>query len=403
MWQLCFWLVCRAISEDLFEAADIDGASWLQKVRYIIIPGIKSVSTVVFLLLVIWTIKDYAIAYVLAKGGPSRATEIMTIFIQQTAFKSFDFGKAAAAGMLMLLVSLVFTFFYFRAVNRGEERLMKTKKGGKAVTVILVIIVCIFALFPFIWMISTSFKTNSEIYTAAPTFVPKHPTMDGYTSMFTTETATFNFKQWAANSIFVAFLTTIFSMIIAVLGGYGISRYRFKGRGALSYIVLTTQVLPGSLLMIPLYIIMSNLGLLNTKIGLMLAYVTFTVPFCTWMMKGFFDSIPISLEEAARVDGAGTFRCFFTVTLPLTVPGLVSTGLFAFINGWNEYLFASSFMQSYDNWTLPVGIASFKGQYATDWGTLMAGSVLITIPVVILFLCLQKHLVGGMTAGAVKQ
>ena len=227
--------------------------------------------------------------------------------------------------------------------------------------------------------------------------------MDGYTSMFTTETATFNFKQWAANSIFVAFLTTIFSMIIAVLGGYGISRYRFKGRGALSYIVLTTQVLPGSLLMIPLYIIMSNLGLLNTKIGLMLAYVTFTVPFCTWMMKGFFDSIPISLEEAARVDGAGTFRCFFTVTLPLTVPGLVSTGLFAFINGWNEYLFASSFMQSYDNWTLPVGIASFKGQYATDWGTLMAGSVLITIPVVILFLCLQKHLVGGMTAGAVKQ
>ena len=161
---------------------------------------------------------------------------------------------------------------------------MKTKKGGKAVTIILVIIVCIFALFPFIWMISTSFKTNSEIYTAAPTFVPKHPTMDGYTSMFTTETATFNFKQWAANSIFVAFLTTIFSMIIAVLGGYGISRYRFKGRGALSYLVLTTQVLPGSLLMIPLYIIMSNLGLLNTKIGLMLAYVTFTVPFCTWMM-----------------------------------------------------------------------------------------------------------------------
>ena len=154
-------------------------------------------------------------------------------------------------------------------------------------------------------MISTSFKTNSEIYTAAPTFIPKNPTMDGYTSMFTTETATFNFKQWAANSIFVAFLTTIFSMIIAVLGGYGISRYRFKGRGALSYIVLTTQVLPGSLLMIPLYIIMSNLGLLNTKIGLMLAYVTFTVPFCTWMMKGFFDSIPISYRNTSA-DGSGT-------------------------------------------------------------------------------------------------
>lgn len=280
---------------------------------------------------------------------------------------------------------------------------MKTRKTGKAVTIILTVIVCIFALFPFIWMLSTSFKTNSEIYTAAPTFIPKEPTGAGYINMFTTETSTFNFKQWAANSVFVAFFTTAFSMIIAVLGGYGISRYRFKGRGALSYIVLTTQVLPGSLLMIPLYIIMGNFNLLDTKTGLMLAYVTFTVPFCTWMMKGFFDSIPISLEEAAKVDGAGTFRCFATVVLPLTVPGLVSTGLFAFINGWNEYLFASSFMQSYGNWTLPVGIASFKGQYATDWGTLMAGSVLITIPVVILFLGLQKHLVGGMTAGAVKQ
>ncbi|MCI8582461.1 MAG: carbohydrate ABC transporter permease [Dorea sp.] len=280
---------------------------------------------------------------------------------------------------------------------------MKTRKTGKAITIILTIIVCIFALFPFIWMLSTSFKTNSEIYNAAPSFIPKEPTASGYINMFTTETSTFNFKQWAANSVFVAFLTTVFSMIIAVLGGYGISRYRFRGRGALSYVVLTTQVLPGSLLMIPLYIIMGNFNLLDTKTGLMLAYVTFTVPFCTWMMKGFFDSIPISLEEAARVDGAGTFRCFATVVLPLTVPGLVSTGLFAFINGWNEYLFASSFMQSYGNWTLPVGIASFKGQYATDWGTLMAGSVLITIPVVILFLGLQKHLVGGMTAGAVKQ
>ena len=280
---------------------------------------------------------------------------------------------------------------------------MKTRKTGKAITIILTIIVCIFALFPFILMLYTSFKTNSEIYNAAPSFIPKEPTASGYINMFTTETSTFNFKQWAANSVFVAFLTTVFSMIIAVLGGYGISRYRFRGRGALSYVVLTTQVLPGSLLMIPLYIIMGNFNLLDTKTGLMLAYVTFTVPFCTWMMKGFFDSIPISLEEAARVDGAGTFRCFATVVLPLTVPGLVSTGLFAFINGWNEYLFASSFMQSYGNWTLPVGIASFKGQYATDWGTLMAGSVLITIPVVILFLGLQKHLVGGMTAGAVKQ
>ncbi len=280
---------------------------------------------------------------------------------------------------------------------------MRKKSGRKIITVLLVVQVCAFALFPFLWMISTSFKPAEEVYTNTPAFIPDHPTAQGYVEMLTTESSTFDFKKWAVNSVVIALMTMVFSMVTATLGGYGISRFRFRGRGALSYIVLTTQVLPGSLLMIPLYIIMGNLQLLDTRLGLVIAYATFSVPFCTWMMKGFFDSIPLSLEEAAKVDGAGRFRCFATVVMPLTVPGLVATGLFAFINGWNEYLFASTFMKSYENWTLPMGIASFQGQYTTNWGTLMAGSVLVTIPVVVLFLALQKHLVGGMTAGAVKQ
>ena len=364
----------QSVSTDLYEAADIDGATTFQKIRYITIPAIRSVSTTVFLLLIIWTIKDYAIAYVLTKGGPSRATELLTIYIQQTGFKYFDFGKD-----------------------------MKKRTGRKVITVILVVIVCMFALFPFVWMISTSFKTAGEVYSKTPSFIPKAATMQGYKEMLTTDSTTFNFMQWLGNSVIVSLLTTAFSMIIATLGGYGISRFRFRGRGFLSYFILTTQVLPGSLLIIPLYVIMGNLQLLDTKIGLVAAYCTFSIPFCTWMMKGFFDTIPISLEEAARVDGAGRFRIFATVILPLTVPGLVATGIFSFINGWNEYLFASTFMKSYENWTLPIGIASFSGQYATNWGTLMAGAVLITLPVVIMFLLLQKHLVSGMTAGAVKQ
>ena len=262
---------------------------------------------------------------------------------------------------------------------------MKKRTGRKVITVILVVIVCMFALFPFVWMISTSFKTAGEVYSKTPSFIPKAATMQGYKEMLTTHSTTFNFMQWLGNSVIVSLLTTAFSMIIATLGGYGISRFRFRGRGFLSYFILTTQVL------------------LDTKIGLVAAYCTFSIPFCTWMMKGFFDTIPISLEEAARVDGAGRFRIFATVILPLTVPGLVATGIFSFINGWNEYLFASTFMKSYENWTLPIGIASFSGQYATNWGTLMAGAVLITLPVVIMFLLLQKHLVSGMTAGAVKQ
>ena len=213
---------------------------------------------------------------------------------------------------------------------------MKKRTGRKVITVILVVIVCMFALFPFVWMISTSFKTAGEVYSKTPSFIPKAATMQGYKEMLTTHSTTFNFMQWLGNSVIVSLLTTAFSMIIATLGGYGISRFRFRGRGFLSYFILTTQVLPGSLLIIPLYVIMGNLQLLDTKIGLVAAYCTFSIPFCTWMMKGFFDTIPISLEEAARVDGAGRFRIFATVILPLTVPGLVATGIFSFINGWNE-------------------------------------------------------------------
>jgi len=272
----------------------------------------------------------------------------------------------------------------------------------KVITIILIILICLFAVFPFIWMISTSFKPPHEIY-STPSLIPVNPTLDGYKDMLFSDSKNFNMKIWAVNSIVVSAATTVFSLLIASLGGYGLSRFRFKGRSVLGYIILMTQVLPGSLLIIPLYVLLNNLHLLNTHIALVLAYTTFSVPFCTWTMKGFFDTIPKSLDEAANVDGCGKFRTFFTVILPLAIPGLVATGLFSFIAGWNEYLFASIFVQKYSMWTLPVGISTAVGQYSTNWASVMAGSVMITMPVVVLFLIMQKHLVSGMTAGAVKQ
>ena len=216
---------------------------------------------------------------------------------------------------------------------------MKKRTGRKVITVILVVIVCMFALFPFVWMISTSFKTAGEVYSKTPSFIPKAATMQGYKEMLTTHSTTFNFMQWLGNSVIVSLLTTAFSMIIATLGGYGISRFRFRGRGFLSYFILTTQVLPGSLLIIPLYVIMGNLQLLDTKIGLVAAYCTFSIPFCTWMMKGFFDTIPISLEEAARVDGANKFQTFVQ-NFCNGNPAVDSTGF-----GSNGYLFLHQWME----------------------------------------------------------
>lgn len=277
---------------------------------------------------------------------------------------------------------------------------MKKPLSLKIGIIVVALIVCLFCIFPFCWMISVSFKPASEVY-APPTLFPKAPTLDGYRNMLAT-TGAFSFTTWLKNSVIASLCTTLFSLIIATLGAYGLARFRFRGRNTLAYLILTTQVIPGALIIVPLYIIMSNLNLLDNMIGLILAYTTFTVPFCTWMMKGYFDSISPTIDEAAMVDGANRFQVFTRIVLPLSLPGLAATTIFAFISGWNEYVFASILLRSYENWTLPIGIASFQGQYDTNWGTLMAGAVMITVPVVVIFWLLQKHLVAGMTAGAVK-
>lgn len=276
------------------------------------------------------------------------------------------------------------------------------KKASRLAIVLLSCLVCLFAVFPFVWILSTSFKPAAEIY-RAPTLVPHEATLEGYKSILLSSARQFDFKQWLTNSVTVASITTAFSLTIAALAGYGLSRFRFRGRKALSYSILITQVIPGSLLIIPLYVILNAMGLINSLMALVFAYTTFALPFCTWMMKGFFDTIPKSLDEAAVMDGCGHFQTFITIVAPLTIPGLLATGLFSFISGWNEYLFASILVQRYNKWTITVGLASFVGQYSTNWAAVMAGATIITVPVILAFLFLQKYLVSGMTAGAVKQ
>ena len=196
---------------------------------------------------------------------------------------------------------------------------MKKSLGLKIGVVVAAVLVCLFAIFPFIWMISVSFKPASEVY-AAPTLFPKAPTLDGYKAMLST-TGAFSFTTWLRNSVIVSLCTTLFSLIIATLGAYGISRFHFKGRSALSYIILTTQVIPGALIVVPMYVIMGNMNLLDNMFGLILAYTTFTVPFCTWMMKGYFDSISPTIDEAAMVDGANRFQVFSRIVLPARACG----------------------------------------------------------------------------------
>ena len=249
----------------------------------------------------------------------------------------------------------------------------------------------------------TSLKPQAEIYSKPLAYLPSRIQWEGYKQMLNPKAdPSVNFIVWFQNTAIVSVLTTALSLVVSALGGYAMSRFRFRGRMSIGYVILLTQMLPGSLLIIPLYLIMKEYQLLNSYLGLVIAYATVAVPFCTWMLKGYFDSISPAIDEAASIDGAGRWTIFARVVLPLTLPGLVVTAVFSFLTSWNEFMFAQTFLSDYDKWTLSVGIASFQGQYVVNWDYLMAGSVMTTIPIVLAFWLLQKHLVSGMTAGAVK-
>lgn len=253
---------------------------------------------------------------------------------------------------------------------------------------------------PIYWMVITSFKTNPEIINAQEiTFFPKTFTFENYASLF----EMFNYGTLLKNSIFLAVSTGIIVTIFAIFGGYAMARYRFKGKGAILLFFLITQMIPGILVMIPIYIFFSNVGLINTRFSLLVVYVIGNLPFSVITMRSFFERIPISLEESARVDGCSQMQSIFKIVLPIMFPGIVSVFIFAFIGAWNELISGTIYISSPDLWTIPVGLKSLIGKYSVQWGNLMAGGVLAMLPTAILFVFMQKFIVEGMTAGAVKE
>jgi arabinogalactan oligomer/maltooligosaccharide transport system permease protein len=214
---------------------------------------------------------------------------------------------------------------------------------------------------------------------------------------------TWLFGRQLLNSAVIALGTTILGVFLACTAAYAFSRFRFPGRsfGLLTFLVV--QMFPCTLLMIPLYVILSKLGLLNSVLGLILVYSTTAIPFCVWMLKGYFDTIPRELEEAALIDGASRLRIFYGIILPLARPAIAVTALFSFMTAWNEYILAATFLNQETSYTLPVLIKSYVGEYgSTQWGSFAAGAIIVSVPVVALFYVLQRHLVAGLTAGGVK-
>ena len=258
-------------------------------------------------------------------------------------------------------------------------------------------VILLFILFPFYWTVITSIKPEEELY-GAVTFWTKNIRWSSYQKLFTTSV---NFISAMKNRFVVAFITMAVSLMASTSAAYAFSRYRFKGRKAIMALFLSNNMFPTVLLLVPLYSIMRKMALLYTPWALVLAYTTFTLPFSVWLLNGFLNDLPITLEEAALIDGCNRRQAFFKIILPLFRSGLVATGVYIFMTSWNEYTFAVMFTNNSSR-TVPVALKSLIGQLGVDWGLLTAGGIITIIPVCVIFFFAQKKLVEGLTAGAVK-
>jgi len=257
------------------------------------------------------------------------------------------------------------------------------------------------AIFPVLWVLLSSFKPNEVIKTQTNLQVVPDPwTLENYRTIISQNDH--EFLHWLANSVVVALLTTVVGVLLSATAAYAFSRYRFPGYRAALMSFLVAQMFPGVILLVPIYKIVVDLGLLDSKAALVLAYSTIAVPFCVWMLKGYFDTIPISLEEAGRIDGLTPFGTFWRIVMPLSLPGIAVTAFYMFITAWNEVLFANVFLTETENYTLPIGLRTYVFQFEQQYGWLTAGAVLVTIPAVIMFLLAQRYLVSGLTRGGVK-
>jgi ABC-type glycerol-3-phosphate transport system permease component len=277
--------------------------------------------------------------------------------------------------------------------RKAKTRLKKT------ILYIVIIIILSFILFPIYWTFVNSFKPIQEIRTKSARLLPVHPTLDNYISV-SRRTA---FQRYLLNSLIMASVVVTLGIVLSIFTGYALSRYNFFGKQAFSIGLLASQTLPPVLLIIPLFVILRKLGLVDTYQGLILTYLTIVLPFSSWMLRGYFDTLPVELEQAAMIDGCSRVGIVFRIVLPLSAPGVAAVAIFSFILAWQDYLFALTIMTSQKMMTATVGIASFIGAEEIKWGQMGAFASIMIAPTIIFFILVQKFVVQGLTMGAVKE
>ncbi|NUM73487.1 sugar ABC transporter permease [candidate division KSB1 bacterium] len=305
----------------------------------------------------------------------------------------------------------------------------KLEKTTSTPTYVLIyavlIVVTAFTLYPVLQVIGVSLRPNDMLHTTSLRLIPEDASFDSYRQLIAIDknvrdkvalgwhnngllgayralTREKPFMGWLLNSTIVSFLVTIVSVALASTAGYAFSRYKFVGRDASLIALITTQMFPVTMLLLPLFLMLIKLKVYNTYWGLIIAYTATALPFTIWQMKGYYDTVPYSLEEAARIDGCSQFRTFYQIVLPLAAPALVITALFSFMTAWSEYLVAAVIINDKALYTLPIGLKQFQSNFETQWGLYAAGAVMVCIPVVTLFLILSRWLISGLTLGSVK-
>jgi ABC-type glycerol-3-phosphate transport system permease component len=260
-------------------------------------------------------------------------------------------------------------------------------------------LVLVWSAGPFLWQLSTSLQDDRSLMADTPSIWPSPATIEHYGNVFFVK----HFQIYVLNSLIVAGFTTLFCLIIGALAAFSLSRLDVKGRFGILGIILSVSMFPQIAIVGPLYLTASDFGLLDTYSGLVITYVALGLPLVTWVLFGYFDTLPREIDEAARMDGVGPIGLLLRIILPMSLPSLVTTGLLAFIAAWNEFMFALAFTSNIDHQTIPVGIANFTNLYYVPWGDIAAASVVVTVPLIALVLFFQRHIIEGLTQGAVKE
>jgi multiple sugar transport system permease protein len=455
----------KAIDSTLYEAAMVDGASPWQRFRHVTLPGLRHVMIVTVLLSSIWTFNNFDLIWLMTQGGPGDATAPYVMVAYSKAIQQLQEGAGAAVTLVMLPIIGILVVILVRMMRRsdgpgtgdlGRSRLTPAQRAAmpwvvvavstlvliwasphivwKAALVlgVFVLLAAIvgrvvstlaargnsvaarlvngvgsgvalvgllgFVLAPLYWMTVTAFKSDSQIVMRTSDLWPTPWSTEQFTNLFSGRA----FGTWYVNTVLVAGASTLIALVCAALAGYALARLKFRGSESFTVTILLTYVMPGALLFIPLYQMMSGLRLNDSLWSLVITYPTFTLPFATWLLVGYFKSIPADLEESALVDGCTRFGAFVRIVLPLAKPGLLAVALFTLTNAWNEFLFAFVFITRDDYKTLPVGMQSMIFGDVVPQGQLAAASLLISIPVVLMYAFGQRFLTEGLTAGAVK-